>query len=242
MLSKNKWLSVLSVLAALAVLGALALVIFYAPLELTMGLPQKIFYFHVSSAWLGMVSFFVAAIGGILYLARGKEVYDSLSLAGVELGLLFSVLGTVTGMLWARPVWNTYWTWDPRLTTMTIMGFTYLGYLLLRRAIDSPTRAARLGAIYAIVGFVSVPLTFFSARLLRTIHPTIFGNTGEKMVMTSPMYQTMAASIVAFTLLFVVLLWHRVRLEMAQRMLESEPEEGTAKHQVAKFDARGEEQ
>lgn len=220
MLSKNKVLCVLSVVAPLAVLVALAMVLFYAPLELTMGWPQKIFYFHVSSAWLGMVSFLIAAIGGILYLLRGKKLHDALSLAAVELGLLFSVLATLTGMLWAKPVWNTWWTWDPRLTTMTIMGFTYFGYLLLRRSIDSPGKSARLAAIYAIVGFVSVPLTFFSARLLRTIHPTIFGETGETMAMTSPMYQTMAVSIAAFTLLFAVLIWHRVRLEMANRTLD----------------------
>lgn len=185
-----------------------------------MGWPQKIFYFHVSSAWLGMVSFLIAAIGGVLFLLRGNPVQDALSYAAVELGLLFTFLANITGMLWARPVWNTWWTWDPRLTTMTIMGFTYLGYLLLRRSIDSPQKAARLGAIYAIVGFVSVPLTFFSARFLRTIHPTIFGNTGEKMAMTSPMLLTMAISIAAFTLLFSALLWHRVRLEVARRMLE----------------------
>ena len=220
MLLKNKVLCFLSVLAGLSVLAALAMVLFYAPLELTMGWPQKIFYFHVSSAWIGMVSFLIAAIGGVLFLLRGNPVQDALSYAAVELGLLFTFLANITGMLWAKPVWNTWWTWDPRLTTMTIMGFTYLGYLLLRRSIDSSQKAARLSAIYAIVGFVSVPLTFFSARLLRTIHPTIFGGAAEKMAMTPPMVLTMAISIAAFTLLFGALLWHREQLEMAHRELK----------------------
>ncbi len=98
---------------------------------------------------------------------------------------------------------------------MTIMAFTYIAYILLRRGIDEPYKKARFGAIYALVGFVSVPITFFSARLLRTIHPIIIGGGSGEMAMTSTMYQTMAAGLVAFTLLFVVLLWQRTRLAEA---------------------------
>lgn len=219
MSSKNKLLALLSVLAFLLVLFAFIRMLFFTPIEQTMGLVQKVFYFHMSAAWVGMLAFLAAAVFGLLYLSRKDLKWDTLTAASVEVGLLFTVICIISGMIWARPIWNTWWTWDPRLTTMTIMAFTYIAYLLLRRGMDDPSRRARFGAIYALVGFASVPLTFFSSRLLRTIHPTIFGGSSADMAMTGQMYQTMAVSLVAFTLLFAVLLWHRSRLAAGQAHL-----------------------
>ncbi|HHX08009.1 MAG TPA: cytochrome c biogenesis protein CcsA [Chloroflexi bacterium] len=221
MLSENKPLKLLFFLSVGLILAAFAMVLFYAPVEQTMGLVQKVFYFHMSAAWVGMLAFLVAAVCGVLYLAKKELVYDAAAFSAVEMGLLFTAIATFTGMIWAEPIWNTWWTWDPRLTTMTIMAFTYIAYLLLRRGIDEPVKRARFGAIYAIIGFASVPLTFFSSRLLRTIHPTIFGGNSGDMALTLQMYQTMAASLVAFTLLFAVLLWYRARLAGEQALLES---------------------
>ncbi|NLE84515.1 MAG: cytochrome c biogenesis protein CcsA [Chloroflexi bacterium] len=220
MLSSNKSLGYLAVLAAVFILIAFGLVLFYAPVEQNMGMVQKVFYFHVAAAWLGMLGFVVAAVCAVLYLRIGKLGLDAVAASSVEIGLLFTAIANFTGMIWARPVWNTWWTWDPRLTTMTIMAFTYIAYFLLRRGIDDPVKKARFGSIYLIVGFVTVPLTFFSARLLRTIHPTIFGgaNTGE-MAMTAEMYFTMGFSICAFSLLFVVLLLARSRLKISEQLL-----------------------
>jgi len=220
MLSSNKSLGYLAVLSAVFILIAFGLVLFYAPVEQNMGMVQKVFYFHVAAAWLGMLGFVVAAVCAVLYLRIGKLGLDAVAASSVEIGLLFTAIANFTGMIWARPVWNTWWTWDPRLTTMTIMAFTYIAYFLLRRGIDDPVKKARFGSIYLIVGFVTVPLTFFSARLLRTIHPTIFGgaNTGE-MAMTAEMYFTMGFSICAFSLLFVVLLLARSRLKISEQLL-----------------------
>lgn len=221
MSSENKTLRILSAAAIVLILGAFAMVLFYAPVEQTMGVVQKIFYFHMSAAWVGMLAFLVAAVCGVLYLAKSDLKYDYLASSSVEIGLLFTLIATLTGMLWAKPVWNTWWTWDPRLTTMTIMAFTYIAYLLLRRGIDEPVKRARFGAIYAIIGAASVPLTFFSSRLLRTIHPTVFGGNSGDMAMTSEMYQTMGVSVVAFTVLFVVLLSYRSRLAAAEAEVEA---------------------
>lgn len=135
--------------------------------------------------------------------------------------MLFTAIANFTGMIWAKPIWNTWWTWDPRLTTMTIMAFTYIGYLLLRRGVDNLEKRARFGAVYAIIGFASVPLTFFSSRLLRTIHPTIFGADTGDMAMTPAMYQTMGVSIVAFTVLFAAFLWHRSILAERETEIEN---------------------
>lgn len=223
MLSWNKNIRLLAVFSALLILIAFGLVLYYAPVEQNMGLVQKVFYFHVSAAWLGMLAFLVAAVCAVLYLRKADLVLDAYAAASVEIGLLFTAIANFTGMIWARPVWNTWWTWDPRLTTMTIMAFTYIAYFLLRRGIDDPLKKARFGAIYLIIGFATVPLTFFSARLLRTIHPTVFGSAGTgDMAMTPQMFQTMGFSIFAFSVLFGLLLVVRTRLRLSAQWLDEQ--------------------
>ena len=223
MLSWNKNFTFLAIFSGVLVALAFALVLFYAPVEQNMGLVQKVFYFHVSAAWLGMLGFLVAAVCAVLYLRNANLALDAVAASSVEIGLLFTAIANFTGMIWARPVWNTWWTWDPRLTTMTIMAFTYIAYFLLRRGIDDPAKKARFGAVYLIVGFATVPLTFFSARLLRTIHPTIFGTAGSgDMAMTPTMYQTMGFSIFAFSVLFAVLLIVRSRLRLSERWVKEQ--------------------
>ena len=204
---------ILDIAAALAVLGALALVIFYAPLEATMGAVQKIFYFHLSAAWAGMLSFMIAAIAGGIYLARRQTRWDQLSLSAVEVGLVLMLMAIVGGSIWARQAWNTWWTWDPRLTTVTIMELVYLAYFLLRQGVDDPERRARFGAVYAVVGFLSVPLMYLSIHLYRTIHPLLLGSSASDGMQLAPrMTQTLLISLAAFSILLAALLYRRVRL------------------------------
>ena len=168
-------LTILDIITAILMLVAIGMVFFYAPMEAVMGNVQRVFYFHVAAAWVGMLSFIVAAGVGIAYLVTADRKFDILGLAAVEIGIAFAFIATVTGSIWARPIWNTWWTWDPRLTTTTIMLLIYSAYLMLRAGIDDPNRRARFGAVYAIIGVISVPLTFMSARLFRTIHPIVVG-------------------------------------------------------------------
>jgi heme exporter protein C len=181
-----------------------------------MGLVQKVFYFHVAAGWVGMISFLVAAFAGVAYLATSLRKWDIVGLAAVEIGMVFAFINIVTGSIWARPIWNTWWTWDPRLTTATIMMLIYAAYFMLRSGIDDPDRRARFAAVYAIVGFLSVPLTFFSARLFRTIHPIVIGanqpGAEGSFDMTSSMLITFLFSLLTFTFIFADLLWHRIRL------------------------------
>lgn len=213
---KPKLLTVLDVITILLLIAATLMVFFYAPLERVMGQVQRVFYFHVAAGWVGMLSFLVAAITGVMYLIKEDQKWDLVEQACVEIGMVFAFINVVTGSIWARPIWNTWWTWDPRLTTATIMLLIYAAYLMLRAGIDAPDRRARFGAVYAIIGFLSVPLTFFSARLFRTIHPVVVGSNQPgaegAFDMTPLMQQTFMFSLVVFTFIFFVLLWHRIRL------------------------------
>jgi heme exporter protein C len=212
-------LKLLSILSALAVVVAGGLIVFLTPYEQTMGPVQKVFYFHVASGWAGMASFLVATVFAALFLARREQRYDLLSQAGVEVGLVFSLINILTGMIWARPIWGTWWTWDPRLTTVAIMEMIYLAYLLLRASLENSEKKARLAAVYAIVGFTSVPLTFISIRIFRTIHPVIMGGgvgISSGLSMSAAMQPAFYSSLAAFSLLAAVLIWHRYRLGLAE--------------------------
>ncbi len=173
---KPNLLTILDVAAGLMILTAAGLVFFYVPVEVMMGSVQKVFYFHVATAWVGMLGFLVAAIAGVVYLRKGNLLWDIAGNSAVEISLIFFLTAIVLGSIWARPIWNTWWTWEPRLTTAAIVELIYAAYLLLRQGVDDPERRARFSAIYAIFGFFSVPLTFISIRLLRTIHPVVIGS------------------------------------------------------------------
>jgi heme exporter protein C len=221
---KKSFLPVLDVLTAVLFIGAAGMVFFYAPVEAVMGPVQKIFYFHVAAAWVGMLSYLIAAVCAGLYLRTADLRWDRASLAGVEIGLVFTMITLLAGMIWAKPIWGTYWTWDPRLTTAAIMELVYFAYLILRQGVEEPTRRARFGAVYAIVGFISVPLTFLSIRFTRTIHPTLIGSGDPSAVgtfnMDPAMTLTFMISLAVFTVLFVDLYWHRLRLARLAAELE----------------------
>lgn len=210
--------------ALLLIAAATIMVFSYAPLEAVMGAVQKVFYFHVAAGWVGMLGFLAAVVAGLAYLITRKSVWDMVGLGAIEIGLVFMLINIVTGAIWARPIWNTWWTWDPRLTTATIMELVYAAYLMLRQGIDEPERRARFGAVYAIIGFISVPLTFFSIRIFRTIHPVVVGGGSSEATgsfnMTPAMGQTFALSLVAFSVLFICLLWHRIRLAQLEERVE----------------------
>lgn len=221
---KPRILLILDGITIIFLLTATYLVFFYAPTEAVMGQVQRVFYFHVAAGWVGMLSFLVAAIGGIAYLRTGDLKWDRLIVASVEIGIAFIFINIVTGAIWARPIWNTWWTWDPRLTTATIMELIYLAYLMLRSGIEDPERRARFGAVYAIIGFLSVPLTFYSARLFRSIHPVVIGSNQPgaegSFDMTPKMLQTFFFSLITFTLIYIDLLWHRLRLANLENKVE----------------------
>ena len=214
--AKPRLLNILDIITVLLFVIATGMVFLYAPMEIVMGQVQRVFYYHVASAWVGMLGFLVAAVAGIGYLRTGKRSWDNVSLASVEISVVFLIVAIITGSIWARPIWNTWWTWDPRLTTTTIMVLIYAAYLMLRSGIEDPDRRARFGAVYAIIGFISVPLTFLSIRIFRTIHPVVIGSGDPgaegSFDMSTRMLHTFIFSLIVFSIIFVDLLWHRTRL------------------------------
>ena len=203
---------------------ALYMVFIYAPREAIMGDVQRVFYFHVAAGWVGFLAFLVTAIAGGVYLAKRDRNWDRAAEASAEIGVVFIFINIVSGSIWARPIWNTWWTWDPRLVTATIMLLLYVAYLMLRQGIDDPDRRARFGSVYGIVAFVSVPITFFSIRIWRTIHPVVIGSgnpSGEGAFdMTPPMVQAFMFSLLTFTFIYMTLMWYRVRLRRLSEQVE----------------------
>lgn len=220
----SRGLQILNIVTVLVMALSLALVFFYAPQERVMGEVQRIFYWHVPAAWMSFAAFGVTALTAVVYLLTRRRAWDMVSRASVEIGLVFTLMTIVSGSIWARPAWNTWWTWDPRLTTYTIMALIYVAYVMLRQGIEDPERAARFAAVYGLVGFVSVPITWFSIRWWRTIHPVVIGNGSASAEggfdMTRSMLLVFLFCNLAFPLLYACFLANRVRLERLQERVE----------------------
>ena len=219
--AKSRTGTILIVASIVLVVMSLGLVFLWAPTELTMKEVQRIFYFHVAVDWVGFLAFFVTLVASVMYLRTHARKWDIVALSSVEIGALFLTVGATTGSLWARPVWNTWWTWDARLTTVAITWLVYLAYLMLRGAMDDPQRRARFSAVYGIVSFVTVPLTFASVFFLRTIHPALLTASStaqgkmqfETGLGSARMGMTLTFCVIAFTVVYITLLRQRIRLE-----------------------------
>ncbi len=193
------------------------LIYVYAPIEQTMGVAQKIFYYHLPVAWWCFVAFFISCVSSILYLKTKNNKYDSIALASAELGLFFATLAIITGSIWGKNSWNVWWTWDPRLTTTLILWFIYAAYLAVH---SMPTAKAKvMAAVVAIVGFADVPLVFFSARIMRSIHPNVFADEGGGL--EPEMVHTVITSVGVFAFLFFALLVVRsIQIMQAEKLDE----------------------
>ena len=172
---------ILGAVAILLVIASAYAAFFIAPEERTMGLIQRIFYFHVSSAWSGFSAFFLCFLGNLLYVWKRDQKYDWLAVSGAEVGLAFTTVVLITGPIWAHPVWGIWWTWDARLTSTFVLWLLYVSYLLLRTLIDEPDRRALLSSLFGIFAFIDVPLVFGAIRWWRTQHPqpVIAGGQGS---------------------------------------------------------------
>jgi heme exporter protein C len=206
----------LGVVAWAAVAISLVLVFFVAREadDAMGGQLQRIFYYHVSSAWVAYLGFAIVFIASIAYLRTEARRWDLLAHSAAEIGVVFCTLVLITGPIWARPVWGTWWQWDARLTSSFVMWLTYVGYLLLREFSADPTKTGRSAAVLGIVGFINVPIVHFSIQWWRTLHPAgpTVANLSDDSGLGGPEMLTFFTALIAFTLLFSWLLVLRTRL------------------------------
>jgi heme exporter protein C len=200
-------------LAAGAILG-----FWYAPTDAsTMGFSQKIFYFHVPVSETALLAFGVAFVAGVLYLRSRDPKYDRLGVVSIRLGLLFALLVMATGMIWGKAAWGVWWAWEPRLTTFLIACLLYAAYFVLRSSVDEEERRATYSALFAIIAFIDVPITFVATRLLpEGLHPVVFTSQGAQMDHRDLI--AFMVAMVGMTLFFVGLL----RTELAAARLREE--------------------
>ncbi len=221
-------LRLLNIITPLALAFGLYMALAYAGTDTTQGHVQRLFYLHMPAFFGAALAFGGAMLAGLGYLRKRETCYDSFAVAGVEVGLTLALINLVSGAIWARPIWNTWWTWDPRLTSAAIMCLTYAAWLMLRNGIDNPQQRRRLASIYGVLAFVTVILTLIIIRIRPdTIHPTVIGPSAANAQGSFELEATAGvttALLVNFPiwglLLPLTLMWHRYRLQLRVELLE----------------------
>jgi len=219
-------LRALTILAVVGLAVTLYMSLVWVGADATQGNVQRIFYTHVATFSGAAVAFAATVVGGILYLRTRNTKWDTLALAGVEVGFTLSLITTATGSIWSRPTWNTWWTWDPRLTSITIMVLTYAAYLMLRAGIESGEKRRAIASVYGILAMGTVIFTFIVIRIRPdTIHPAVIGTESASaqggFAMSSSMTATLGIASMVWTMLITpALMWWRIRLENLKEYAE----------------------
>jgi heme exporter protein C len=231
MSTTRDWSDYLGAAAFIAIGVALYFAFVFAPTEATMGSIQRIFYFHMGSNAASLISILIAAVAAAFFLKTGDFKYDRVSYACMELGVLFGAISLGTGMIWARPVWGTWWTWEARLTSFLILWLVYVAYLMLRMSARDDVTIARIAAVFTFIGAVDVPFIIIAPRLWKGLHPVLFGtDAGGEFTfnITQPMLITLFVCIGAVLLLYLYLLVQRTRLGKLQSQVAELREQSTA--------------
>lgn len=223
--TRTRNLKILTGVTIIAVAFGLYMALVNAGTDITQGDVQRIFYIHMPAFFGAFVAFSATVIGGVQYLRKRDLKWDTLALAGVEVGLVLSLINLATGSIWARPIWNTWWTWDPRLTSAAIMALTYAAYLMLRNGIENPETRRRFASIYGILAITTVIITLIIIRIRPdTIHPAAIGESPQNSEggfdATSGVVAALVPNLIIWsTLVPITLMWWRIRLQnMAERV------------------------
>jgi heme exporter protein C len=209
--------AILGVLVLVGMIAALYMAFLQAPQEKTMGDLQRIFYFHVPSAMMGILAFSVNFAASLMFVIKKDRRWDNLALSAGEIGVMFISMVLITGPIWAKPVWFVWWTWSPRLTSSLILWMLYVAYLLIRAYVPDPDRRAMVSAVFGIVAFVDAPIVWFSIRWWRDIHPSPMLETGG---LSSAMRPAFYACVAAFLVLFLYVIRRRYFLESTRYEVE----------------------
>ena len=223
----------MALIAGMAVVGVFVRVMFFTPLELRQGAAQKILYVHAPAAWVAFLAFFLVALTGGLYLWLRDDRLDRFAASSAEVGLVFTTVVLITGPIWAKPIWGTWWTWDARLTSTLFLWFIYLGYIVLRSAIDDRRMRARYAAILGILGAMLIPFIHMSVYLFRTLHPLpvlaspeavtgLASGDPARRTMPPEMLTTLLLAVLAFTVLYLAFVRVRYRIAEMQDAVEAQ--------------------
>jgi heme exporter protein C len=213
---------ILGALSFVGMMVSLWMIFLYAPTDAIQGPPQRIFYFHVPMAWIGMLAFVVMAIAGVVYLIRKDERWDWAARASAEAGAVFLTLAIILGSIWGKATWGTWWTWDPKLTTCLILWFMYIGYIMLRSYMGRTPESARAGAVVALIGVIDVPIIYEATNWWRTLHPA--AQVGVPGALPASVTLTLMVSLVTFTLLYsflMIQLYQLVKLQTCAQQLRA---------------------
>lgn len=193
----------------------------YTPLNENFFAPaaQKIFYLHVPSAWVGYLGFFVVFLASILYLKTNSRKWDIMAKASAEIGVVFCTMAIVSGPIWGKAEWGVYWRWeDTKLFMTLVLWLIFISYVALRSASSDSDHGARIAAVFGILGFICVPLSFFANRIWKSLHPTVIASSkGSMSAMTG---QALLVGVIAFSLFYFYLLYKRMELEKLNLKVE----------------------
>lgn len=212
----------LFVIAVILVAITFVRVIFFTPIEAIQGPAQKIFYLHLPAALAAFMAFGLVALTSILYLWLKDPRLDLVAESSAEVGVIFTTMVLISGPLWGKPVWGTWWTWDARLTLTLFLWFIYVGYLVLRGAIEDPAMRARYSAVLGILGALLIPFIHLSVYLFRTLHPMPIVLKPSAPSLPKEMLETLILSFVSFTVLFLAFLRARYHLALERAAIEAE--------------------
>ena len=210
----------LAVITGVMMLINLYFIFMVAPTDSVLGHVQRVFYFHVPIAIMSFLAFFVVFIASLGYLIKRTPKWDAVAHASAEVGVVFVTLALLTGIIWARPIWNTWWTWEPRLTTTMILWLIYVAYLMVRSYAPSQSKGAIYGAVVGIVGFVDVPIVYYSVVWWRSIHPSpVVGPFAQANALDGTMALILLYSFITFVFFFAYMVMERMELRKTEESL-----------------------
>jgi heme exporter protein C len=218
---KNSWPLVsliLGILTAISMSITIWMVFVYTPIDALQGEAQRILYFHVPTAWAGMLSFGILALAGVVYLFHSDERLDWLARAAAEVGIVFLTITLFLGAIWGKPIWGAWWVWDARLTATLILWFMYVGYLMLRSYMGRTLESARGGAVIGVIGVIDLPIIYFSVNWWRGQHP--IQQIGTPGALPPQAVWTILVALLAFTLLYAFMMVQAYQLQRLQALAQ----------------------
>jgi heme exporter protein C len=212
--------TMLAVITGVLMLVDLYFIFMVAPTDAVLGHVQRVFYFHVPIAIMSFLAFFVVFIASLMYLFKRSPKWDAFAHASAEVGVVFVTLALISGIIWARPVWNTWWTWEPRLTTTLILWLIYVAYLMVRSYAPTQSKGAIYAAVVGIIGFVDVPIVYYSVVWWRSIHPSpVVGPFAKSDSLDSTMALVLLYSFITFVFFFAYMVMERMELRTTEEAL-----------------------